>query len=401
MQKIPSSLALLTLAALLSWSAPSAAYICDGPLGDEAQVLTAPTTLLPAVQALEAQGADVRVRTVVGSTNLDLTEGLYETACPSWQGAPGRRKSTLLVLLVSPDTRKMGLYYGEAWQRALGDHWNRIKQETMGPRFRDGDYTGGFAAALHTLQSRLSAAQEEVLHPVSPTTITTTINEGVKMDWLVTIVWILMGTGLLVGLLYAAGVLASTERRTRRQARRAQQRAVLAKSDAAAALNRLTPAMLTAHQQSRHQDLMVQFADLSQTAASDPSRPGLTTEEYSVIAQRYERMTHELEMWQQRTQAPRRSAERVSPSSTNIVVVNTPMPHTESSSASTSWWSSGSSGSSSSDSGSSSWGGGSSSYDSGGSGGGGSSSYDSGSSGGGGSSSSDSGSSGGGGSSDF
>jgi len=173
---------------------------CHAVILDLAGVLSGGNDrLFAALHPLEQLGGDVHIITIPSTENLDLDELTLRQECPSWQSGTGARKSTLILLMVSPQSRKMGLYYGEAWHRALDDHWNRIKNEAMGPRFRDGDFIGGFVAALGQLARRLTAAQEDAIHPVMPQTITTTttIQEATDMSGL----WyVLYGVLALAGL---------------------------------------------------------------------------------------------------------------------------------------------------------------------------------------------------------
>ena len=105
---------------------------CDKVVVDEAQVLGARAAdVQAAADALQNQGADVRVRTVAHTVNLDMDENVLVHSCGSWRSPNGQIKSTLIVLMVAPYDRKMGIYYGGAWHHALDDHWVRIKQDYM------------------------------------------------------------------------------------------------------------------------------------------------------------------------------------------------------------------------------------------------------------------------------
>lgn len=86
-------------------------------------------------QAAErVSGAEVRVRLITGPlayTSLDAWEAAEEARCPSWRGPGGQRKSTLLVVAISPDDRRqVGVYFGTSlaprlagkWQDAARDH---------------------------------------------------------------------------------------------------------------------------------------------------------------------------------------------------------------------------------------------------------------------------------------
>src|SRR5271154_5572723 len=149
----------------------SVAQDCNSIVYDQAGVLKGhEQEIQAAAQGVIDQGGDPKVATVLGATNLDLAEKQIEKSCQSWQSPNGDRKSTLLVLMVSPDTRKLGVYYGSAWKSALDSSWNRIKQSYMVPYFKNKDWSGGFVAAEEQFGKRLAASKDESLHPVQPAT---------------------------------------------------------------------------------------------------------------------------------------------------------------------------------------------------------------------------------------
>ena len=172
--------------------------VCDAIVLDQANMLSASgmSQVTTAVNSLIAQGADVRVRTIAFSPNLDISEGMLEKNCPSWQSANGGRKSTLVVIMLSGN-RKAGIVYGNAWHKALDGNWNRIMVDYMFPRFRTGDYAGGVAAGLTQLSSRIVASKDETIHPVQHNT--TVQAPDYKGLWTVLLVFVIFGAiGLVV-----------------------------------------------------------------------------------------------------------------------------------------------------------------------------------------------------------
>jgi uncharacterized protein len=142
------------------------AAVCDDLVYDRAGVLGGAhgTALITTTaQGLQRLGVDLRVRTVRTLGDLALGELLLEAQCRSWQSGILRRKSTLLVLMVSPDGRTFGLYYGEAWKGALDDDRHRITDEIMAPRFRAGDYVGGFVEGMQHIERRLIAFAQHTM----------------------------------------------------------------------------------------------------------------------------------------------------------------------------------------------------------------------------------------------
>ena len=110
-----------------------------------------------AAQRLLGLGVEVRIRTMRslgGAGNLDSYEALQRDQCASWRSPEGTRKNTLVVFMMyveSQTNRGTGLYYGGQWDSTLGRNTThlRIQTEFMNPRFRDGDFAGGFVAGIN------------------------------------------------------------------------------------------------------------------------------------------------------------------------------------------------------------------------------------------------------------
>lgn len=276
---------------------------CDAIVTDEAHILqpsdlaSISTAAMPLVQ----QGADVRIRTVGKTSNLDLDEKQFIQDCPSWQNQDRGMKSTLLVLMVSPTSRKLGLYFGSAWHTALDDHWNRIKNDAMAPRFKDGNYPAGFIAAEEQLAARLKASKDESLHPnvsTSTTTTTTTVQPTdfsglwVVLDWFLALVGIGSAIALAIWLFVR-------RKRDREAISRAQTAAVVQRNLAANAVgiardalsNQLNPAV-----QAKLQSEIEAFSRLAGSVRTDPEQPGLSAAEYDVIGAQYHDLANRIDL---------------------------------------------------------------------------------------------------------
>jgi uncharacterized protein len=146
------------------FGAPGAAQAdesCDAPVFDETGRL-APIRLAvdDAARALADTGAEVRVR-VLGSLaggDIDRWEIDTELRCPSWGRAGGTgRAPNLLVVAVSMDDHKTGIWYGSDWSDTLDPTWSSIQSEAMNPRFKEGDLAGGLVDGLGRLTAAVTA----------------------------------------------------------------------------------------------------------------------------------------------------------------------------------------------------------------------------------------------------
>ncbi len=277
--------------AILLFAVPARSQDCDQLVADYSGSLKTGDAeqIQAAAQPLIAQGGDLRVRILGTTSNLDINEKDIERSCLSWQSPNHGRKSTLVVLMVSPLSHKMGIYYGNAFDHALADHWNRIKIDYMGPHFKTGDWAGGFIAAEQQLAARIVAAKDEAVHPATTTTTTTTVNQAADLSGL----WIVLKWGLFLGLLLAGAYFffAFLSRRGKKQQelREARVKAINAKSQASNLLrvkDKNNPGVDAA---------LEEFARLDSLVGSDPYADNLEIAEYNAIAAQYQKVSDMLQ----------------------------------------------------------------------------------------------------------
>jgi uncharacterized membrane protein YgcG len=165
-------LGLVALIMLLlgSTSRGSAQANCDEILVDAAEVFSDAAPLEAIADRLSLQGADAYIRTIKSSGtagDLDAYAEQLIRECAAWRDENGDRKENLLLVMIAVDDRKTGIYYGKQWNNALDDQWLQIQQTEMNPRFREGDFTGGFVAGLEAIEQR-----------IQPTALPTPIQEA-------------------------------------------------------------------------------------------------------------------------------------------------------------------------------------------------------------------------------
>lgn len=146
-------LVVLAMSSLLRPHSAQAQNSCDVLVLDEAGVFGSKFEQVQTeAQKLVNTGADVRIRTIktFGSAgNLDNYEKQVERECASWRAQDGGRKNNLVVIMAATNDRKTGMYYGGEWKATLDPQWTRIQTGLMNPRFRDGDFAGGFISGIH------------------------------------------------------------------------------------------------------------------------------------------------------------------------------------------------------------------------------------------------------------
>lgn len=311
MSKVGGTLLVFTAVLILSLIAvlpASAQGSCDALVADDANVFGEKIgNVEAAAQDLVNAGADVRVYTIktyssVG--NLDKYESEVESECSSWRAADGGRKNNLIVLMVAVENRKTGLYYGSQWTDALDAKWPQIQKKVMNPRFRDGDFAGGFAEGLQEVKKEI----ESVTTPPS------------RRGGSLVALWIVLAivgipAALLIGFFaYRARV---SHRKERDKRAVAQQKARLAKQAAAARgnewperlqmleikVNAITAQMsdeavrpflneFTGAKQ-MGDDAVESYSDLRQSAG-DPDRAGRSEAEYLAVERAYQEVVTKL-----------------------------------------------------------------------------------------------------------
>lgn len=130
-------------------AAAAPAAVCDPVVVDRADVLDDPA-IQAAAADVEAHAAQVRVvaYTRVPGGNLDRQVDSDQARCDSWQGRNDGWKSNLIVLAVSIEDRRSGIYYADTFENELGPEWRWIQEQRMNPRFAREDWTGGMVAGL-------------------------------------------------------------------------------------------------------------------------------------------------------------------------------------------------------------------------------------------------------------
>ncbi|CAN5426245.1 hypothetical protein BH10ACT1_BH10ACT1_16060 [soil metagenome] len=125
---------------------------CDQLVWDPLEQLGDDTSVEDAAFAYQAQGVDLRVR-VEGATDgdIDARQADLEAACPGWR-VDGDRPPARVLLMLQPQARSTGLWYGTDQAAELDDGvFEDIQVDVMNPRFKDGDFAGGLAAGLERL----------------------------------------------------------------------------------------------------------------------------------------------------------------------------------------------------------------------------------------------------------
>jgi uncharacterized protein len=135
-------------------AASAPAQECSREIADDAQAISGDD-----VAALETDATDLagitmlRIRTVTGVPGGDLNayEKQLQISC-GWADAANVRQPRLLVLLVAPDDRQMGIYPGPALVGTITEQvWLTIEQENMGPYFKDAEWSTGLQAGVDSL----------------------------------------------------------------------------------------------------------------------------------------------------------------------------------------------------------------------------------------------------------
>lgn len=177
-----------------------------------------------AAQSLIIIGVDIRIRTISTygtAVSLDQYEDSLEKQSPSWTDQYGSLKSNLVILIISFQERETGLYYGSDLADILKDEWKLILDDTMNPRFKNGDFSGGTAAGIKEIQRLVQESRQ-----------TPTGTSRQTQWWIIPLV-VLAVIGIIIGL-----IIFFYLQKTRAKISAARQKAMLAKQGAAADINK-------------------------------------------------------------------------------------------------------------------------------------------------------------------
>lgn len=185
-------------ALILMASQAFGAIQCGSAINDQAGVLGSQVAQVEqAVNTLDSKGADARVITTndfSGSANLDAYAEAVVGQCPSWQAPNGKAKTTLALLMVSPQKRQMGIYVGKAIGPAFSGAWiNKYRTEYMGPHFAAGEWAQGFIVAMNQMSARLATYNSAA----NAQTTNTTVNQATDLHGLWWVLWGILGLVLL------------------------------------------------------------------------------------------------------------------------------------------------------------------------------------------------------------
>lgn len=252
---------------------------CSQALNDQTGKLS-PAVVQPELSKLQAEGVDAKVLVVGPTSNLDFDEQAVERSCMEWRSPGGGRKSTLLVLGVSPEGRKAGVYYGRALEHALAGQWPRILHDYMAPSFKQGDWNAGVSLGLQQLSARIVASRSEALTPA----VTTVNNQATDLSGL----WSVLGWLVLFGVLGVIGYALYAYFKRRAEAAdtvgTAQAQALRLKNTAAALINEMRDRGQVGGDFERASE---DFARLAQSFQTDPETPNLTVAQYQIMGEGY------------------------------------------------------------------------------------------------------------------
>lgn len=272
---------------------------CNAPFASSDPGVTLSVKLQSALGELVNAGADVRVRAVsrMGTATLDEYERSIERSCASWRAPDGGRKNNLVVLMVAVRDRKSGIYYGAQWP-ALQSQWPHIQSTIMAPRFRDGDFAGGLAAALGEIRTvittRVSAAAV-IVQPSAPTDFS-----GL---WTVMLWSVVIGGGGVLGWLVLSWW--SARRKEREERLGAQQAALIAQQEASGLVAQYCSWPENAEAQAIIDSAVQGYSQLGMGAV-DPAREDLTASQYEAIRERYAAVSADLKRAYRLTRAERK-----------------------------------------------------------------------------------------------
>ncbi len=295
---------------------------CNSAVVDETGKVGDLSAVKAAANELTKAGADVRIRvipTISAFGNVDRWFSAMWKQCPSMQNTHGGIKGNIIGVVISTDDRKMGVYYGSDYKNALDPQRVRIQTQVMGPNFRKSNWAAGLVGGMTDIQSVISSSQaapppravQRNEPPPAPVIINNNAPPQKPAD--LSGLWTVMKFGLGLFALGALAFLISQISRSRSRRRAAQQEALASANACASRIIEADKTQLTvleskigtlektndpdetkglrstlASLRSDMERASTSYADLQQS--SDPSKPGLSEEEYAVMQRAYDKL---------------------------------------------------------------------------------------------------------------
>jgi uncharacterized membrane protein YgcG len=301
MKKIFSAIAVLALSTV-----PAMAQLvdCNATIVDSANILSP----LDVNQIQAALPALVREQVLPHVITYNLTgNDTQETfltrmqhACPSWQNVKGGLKGNIVVFMVSPNRRNIGIFPGPNYQDTSlnSDVRAEIKKTAIGPYFKSGNFGLGFANGIRQVTAKINDVQTAATRPVNHGTTIVKNEAPTDLSGLWKVLGFLLGLAALVGLI----ILAFKLNAARKAKNLAQLDAISARNTATSLLSRLSDTLrekaalgikVTAAQ-SELDNVSADFATLGRNLQTDPTDNSLSQEAYETIAESYKSLIRDL-----------------------------------------------------------------------------------------------------------
>jgi uncharacterized membrane protein YgcG len=148
-------------------SAALALAPCDQVVVDTAGALhNIPGIEAAAAKLAAATGAEVRVRIEPSfrpDANLDFhVEAITDNVCKAWTNFNQHRRENLILFWVTnnPDSKGVGLYYGDMWRADLDRDWPKMLSGKIIPALKVGNYDGAIIAGLNAVSDTIIQAEQ-------------------------------------------------------------------------------------------------------------------------------------------------------------------------------------------------------------------------------------------------
>lgn len=155
---LASVTALLLLATAASAQSDSDPLACDSKVVDTSELLNV-AEVADAIETAVPQEATVVVRSYESVDGGDLVAAIDELITTCYSGDGDQVDPSVVVLGLSINDRQSDLVVGDRWLTPVGD-LNEIRQDVMGSKFAEGNYTEGMTDAVALVGERISADLE-------------------------------------------------------------------------------------------------------------------------------------------------------------------------------------------------------------------------------------------------
>lgn len=301
---------LILCCALLTGMAAASPTYCTTTTYDSVGIFGNHTAEIEnAANTLKSQGADfhlISIPRLTPSQNFGSIATAIAHTCPSWLNGSGSDvNENFIGFIFSTDgkhdaqgkTGRVGILLGGAWKKKIQSQADKIRDSYIMPSFRSLDFAGAAINGINQTGLEIKAFNEASLHPAAK--VTTINNQATNLSGLWTFLLWLLALGTLGGAIWMLINVLRKRKEEDSEITTAQQQALATRSDVLSLMSTLesrfsdldnSGTFYPMAAKNCYSDGARKYGQLGQSEQYNPNTPGLTSVQYGVINEQYNKV---------------------------------------------------------------------------------------------------------------